>query len=374
MQKKKKTLIIPLEKKNKSRPKTGIIKQKKNKNFFEKNKKFESNPFKDNSFEEYNNRKTNNIVSINDEQNNFKSPINLQTKVSRDTNTNTVGQSSFSGDAHTHNRSKGKKSNNFVNEKMKIKPDPNKSIFKAIPNPAFFSQGNKKNKDIIVMAKEKPKNLNLIQNNNFINNINNNMSKNNFNNEKNNKKNDLFSNEDLNNKDNNANYDKNKEINDFENEIDENRNLLSKKNEREKESSRYKNMFNIEKESEKIEDGNNNINSNEEKGNYNDYYNDNDNYSNNDKINEYNYEIKKNNNYEKEKGIESEGVDQNIIHKLLIQMDFLTKGHESLMNMFDNIQIDTQEQIENLNKNFENLESKTNILDKDLDDYYTNSY
>ena len=55
-------------------------------------------------------------------------------------------------------------------------------------------------------------------------------------------------------------------------------------------------------------------------------------------------------------------------------MDFLTKGHTSLINMFDNIQMDTQEQIENLNENFEKLESKTNRLNKDLNDFYINGY
>ena len=69
-----------------------------------------------------------------------------------------------------------------------------------------------------------------------------------------------------------------------------------------------------------------------------------------------------------------EGVDQKIIQKLLTQMDFLTKGHSSLVSMFDNIQLDTREQIEYLNKNYEKLESKTNILNNDLEDYYTNGY
>ena len=134
--------------KNKSKPKTGI-RQKKNSKFFENNKKFTSNPFKDNSFEDHNikkNSNTNNISNIkvnntnnaSEEDNNFKTQTSLQTKISKETNTNsnTIG----SGNSHTHNKSKGKKSNNFVNEKMKIKPDPNKSIFKAIPNPAFSGE------------------------------------------------------------------------------------------------------------------------------------------------------------------------------------------------------------------------------------------
>ena len=36
---------------------------------------------------------------------------------------------------------------------MVIKPDPNKSIFKSSPNPAFFNQANKKSKDIVLVSK-----------------------------------------------------------------------------------------------------------------------------------------------------------------------------------------------------------------------------
>ena len=45
----------------------------------------------------------------------------------------------------------------FINEKMVIKPDPNKSIFKSNPNPAFFNQANnKKSQDIVVVSKGEP--------------------------------------------------------------------------------------------------------------------------------------------------------------------------------------------------------------------------
>ena len=47
---------------------------------------------------------------------------------------------------------------------MIIKPDPNKSIFKAVPNSAFFNQGNQNNKDIVVMAKKKPAKINVKNN------------------------------------------------------------------------------------------------------------------------------------------------------------------------------------------------------------------
>ena len=53
----------------------------------------------------------------------------------------------------------------FINEKMVIKPDPNKSIFKSNPNPAFFNQANKQSKDIVLVSKGEPKKP---QNNNKI--------------------------------------------------------------------------------------------------------------------------------------------------------------------------------------------------------------
>ena len=364
--------------KNKSRPKTGIRQQKKNNKFFENNKKFTSNPFKDNSYEISDNRKNNNInnnmnnITTYNNDSSKKPSISLQTKGSKE-NINTTG--AVTGNSTSHNKSKGKKSNNFVNEKMVIKPDPNKSIFKAIPNPAFFKQGNKKSNDIVVVAKGKPikanQNINVIENNE------NKLNKNNFNEQS----------------ENNSNYDKSKKVydssqenreekkTDYVNKDKENKNINmnmddnsapSKRNNskdmkyaQKKEDLRYKNFFN--------NDNDNNIN----KGNYNEKENDNideeeDDYK--DKYIEKNYEIKDRNNYGGENEEETGGVDQNIIQKLLKQMEFLDKGHMSLENMFDNIQIDTQEQIENLNANFGNLEMKTNRLNKDLNDYYINGY
>ena len=367
--------------KNRSRPKTGIRQQKKNNKFFENNKKFTSNPFKDNSYEISDNRKNNNI---NNNMNNIttynndsgqKPSISLQTMGSKN-NMNTTG--AVTGSNTSHNKSKGKKSNNFVNEKMVIKPDPNKSIFKAIPNPAFFKQGNKKSNDIVVMAKGKPikanQNINVIENNE------NKLNKNNFNEQS----------------ENNSNYDKNKKsyestqenreekkkdylYKDKENKninmnMDDN-NVPSKRSNskdmkyaQNKEDLRYKNFFNNDN------DNNNNENYND---NYNEKENDKIDEEEDDYKNKYiekNYEIKDRNNYGGENEDETGGVDQNIIQKLLKQMEFLDKGHMSLENMFDNIQIDTQEQIENLNANFGNLELKTNRLNKDLNDYYINGY
>ena len=324
--------------KNKSRPKTGN-KMKKNNKFFENNKKFEKNPFKDNSFENtnYNKKPNNNINNTNPnnnnnnnnnqaEENNIKTGL-IQSKFSNETNTNTVGTGIVSNGANTQNiKLKGKKSSNFVNEKMIIKPDPNKSIFKAVPNSAFFNQGNQKNTDIVIMPKKKPPKIN--------NNINNNL------------------------------------LIKEENEIKENKEINNKK----KEDLRYKNMF-------QNEDNNNKIEKNEnldEEDNIiiNDDYNENIinnviDYDNSKKEIKNNY--RKENKYEKKEKKEKDS-DNNIIQKLLNQMDFLTKGQNSLEKMFNNIQLDTQEQIENLNINYENLQSKTNKLNQDFDDYNLSVY
>ena len=52
---------------------------------------------------------------------------------------------------------------------MKIRPDPNKSIFRTNPNTAFFNQAKNKKEDIIVMAKGEPMKYNyneIIENEN----------------------------------------------------------------------------------------------------------------------------------------------------------------------------------------------------------------
>ena len=80
--------------------------------------------------------------------------------------------------------------NTFINEKMKIRPDPNKSIFRTSPNSAFFNQANNKKEDIIIMAKGEPNKYN--ETNEISNNkINENKINNNIINEENKYKNEL---------------------------------------------------------------------------------------------------------------------------------------------------------------------------------------
>ena len=334
--------------KNKSRPKTGN-KMKKNNKFFENNKKFEKNPFKDNSFENtnYNKKPSNNInnantTNINNNENpgdeNTIKTTEFQKKLNNETNT---VETNITGATSNQNKIKGKKSNNFVNEKMIIKPDPNKSIFKAVPNSAFFNQGNQNNKDIVVMAKKKPAKINEInKNNNIIK-------------EENNEKNEIIN--------------QNQEIkNEYKKDINK---------KKPKEELRYKNIFN-----------------NDDDNNFNKEINNNNKYENGEEDNiiineESNNNInniidcderpKQKNSYEKDNKYKKENVgnsNNNIIQKLLNQMDFLTKGQNSLEKMFNNIQLDTQEQIDNLNINYENLQIKTNKLNKDFDNFNLNVY
>ena len=325
--------------KNKSRPKTGN-KMKKNNKFFENNKKYEKNPFKDDSFENANyNKKPSNNLSTNTNNienqtydnniNNIK-PSFVQKKNSNETNTNTVGTGIVSGNSSTHNKFKGKKANNFVNEKMVIKPDPNKSIFKAVPNSAFFNQGKQKNTDIVVMAKKRPTKINE-------NKINNNTIK-----EENFEINDKNQSKEI-----------KKEFNNDTNNI----------NNKKKGDLRYKNMFDNEdldnknEKYENIEEENVIINNQR-----------------NNNIIDFDENLEENNNNQNENKYEKEGKNKNIIQKLLDQMEFLTNGQNSLEKMFNNIQLDTQEQIENLNINFENLQSKTNRLNKDFYNYNLSVY
>ena len=321
--------------KNKSKPKTATNKTKKNNKFNDNNKKLDKNPFKDNSFENtnynkkpsnnMNNINTNNLENLNDENN--AKPSVVQKKLSNETNINTVGTGIVSANSSTQPKIKGKKSNNFVNEKMVIKPDPNKSIFKAVPNSAFFNQKNQKNNDIVILAKKRPKTIiEINKNNNTIK----------------------------------------EEINEM-NEINQNQIIKNipkgNVNTKPKQDLRYKNMFENE---EIIDDKKNYQNEEEENIIIKNHKNNN--------IIDFDENIEDKNNYENTKKSTKEKLDKNIVQKLLDQMEFLINGQNSLEKMFNNIQLGTQQQIENLNINYENLQLKANRLNKDFNNYNLSVY
>ena len=321
--------------KNKSKPKTATNKTKKNNKFNDNNKKLDKNPFKDNSFENtnynkkpsnnMNNINTNNLENLNDENN--TKPSVVQKKLSNETNINTVGTGIVSANSSTQPKIKGKKSNNFVNEKMVIKPDPNKSIFKAVPNSAFFNQKNQKNNDIVILAKKRPKTIiEINKNNNTIK----------------------------------------EEINEMK-EINQNQIIKNipkdNINTKPKQDLRYKNMFENE---EIIDDKKNYQNEEEENIIIKNHKNNN--------IIDFDENIEDKNNYENTKKSTKEKLDKNIVQKLLDQMEFLINGQNSLEKMFNNIQLGTQQQIENLNINYENLQLKANRLNKDFNNYNLSVY
>ena len=106
-------------------------------------------------------------MNINNNNNNNNSNLILQNNINANNNPINNVNTNF-----TFNHTKfvnRKDDNTFINEKMKIRPDPNKSIFRTNPNTAFFNQAKNKKEDIIVMAKGEPMKYNyneIIENEN----------------------------------------------------------------------------------------------------------------------------------------------------------------------------------------------------------------
>ena len=106
-------------------------------------------------------------MNINNNNNNNNSNLILQNNINANNNPINNANTNF-----TFNHTKfvnRKDDNTFINEKMKIRPDPNKSIFRTNPNTAFFNQAKNKKEDIIVMAKGEPMKYNyneIIENEN----------------------------------------------------------------------------------------------------------------------------------------------------------------------------------------------------------------
>ena len=310
----------------------------------------------------------------------------------------------------------------FINEKMVIKPDPNKSIFKSSPNPAFFSQANKKSKDIVVVSKGDPSKF---KNNSTNNNKNEEIiinikekkdtkeikETNNTNDIivqvpkekkaikeiKETSKNDIIVQvpkekkievkNDTVNKNNNNDIDNNNE--DINNEITINivnkkeikddtekpntensiknkaapikRNKVNKKiNEKEKEKEI--------KPEEKIESNNEKINIKykikEDTKEKNIIYKDNTDEKQEDiEIKDYKTYLNRS-----EKNKEKMNYDPNIINSLLSQMNSLSEKQLSLIDVMDNIQMETQGQIKQLNKRISKLEKNLEELNNEL--YY----
>ena len=155
------------------------------------NTKKEVSNFKENSEYKKPQEKEQNIKNeINIEKNRNKTPTNKRKKsVGEDKNINANINNNINNNINLNNLGNNNKmvnrndDNTFINEKMKIRPDPNKSIFRTSPNSAFFNQGKKNKEDIIVMAKGDPIKYDYSQINN--DKINTNNDNNEINNEQN---------------------------------------------------------------------------------------------------------------------------------------------------------------------------------------------
>ena len=274
----------------------------------------------------------------------------------------------------------------FINEKMVIKPDPNKSIFKSSPNPAFFNQANKKSKDIVLVSKgdsQKFKNnsINNSQNQEIVINI---KEKNKTDIDKNNNEKEKQKEKEL---EQNIKPEEKKEnvnISINSNKINTNEvNINIKENKESKENKekinppviknkvapikRTKYIKKIPEKEEKIEK----INEPEiEENNIIIKFNKKD----DEEIKVKNYktylkqnEDKQQQNIEKKES-NKKNYDPNLINTLLLQMNSLSQKQLSLIDVMDNIQMETQGQIKQLNKRISKLEKNVEELNNEL--YY----
>ena len=274
----------------------------------------------------------------------------------------------------------------FINEKMVIKPDPNKSIFKSSPNPAFFNQANKKSKDIVLVSKgdsQKFKNnsINNSQNQEIVINI---KEKNKTDIDKNNNEKEKQKEKEL---EQNIKPEEKKEnvnISINSNKINTNEvNINIKENKESKENKekinppviknkvapikRTKYIKKIPEKEEKIEK----INEPEiEENNIIIKFNKKD----DEEIKVKNYKTYLKQNEEKQqqniekKESNKKNYDPNLINTLLLQMNSLSQKQLSLIDVMDNIQMETQGQIKQLNKRISKLEKNVEELSNEL--YY----
>ena len=293
----------------------------------------------------------------------------------------------------------------FINEKMVIKPDPNKSIFKSNPNPAFFNQANnKKSQDIVVVSKGEPPKFSNIDISSNVNKIEEsekedvkpNIKPSKVVNKKEPSKKELsFQRKDINNEPEiqekreevktkeiepetintnetpesskaniikekvvqqpptknkagpivrNKKIKRNQDKEDLPNYEKEEKKKNTEENKHKPGSSHKKIITKKEENDEEVDDYKNYLNKNEKKKG----------------------KIKREN--EKEKENENETYDANIINTLLSQMNSLSEKQLSLIDVMDNIQMETQGHIKELNKRITKLERTIEDLNNEL--YY----
>jgi len=269
-----------------------------------------------------------------------------------------------------------KKDYSFVNQKMVIKPDPNKSIFNSNKNMAFFNQAENQNNDVIVISKDIPndnrKNFNTF--NNFYD-----TKKIGFNKEENEEELDEEKEneheqekekekEQENEEDNNISL-RERIDKDYDNSIGSINKLITldakiktdninnlKKDENKsnkKEEKKYKPKEKIKNKTYNKKKIYNNINDNNNNNNDNVYTN-----NRNINIEPNNNENKNNNNIN--------SYNPNLINILLTEVRALSNKQISLLDLMDEIQTNTQQQIENLNQKIVDLDTTVRDLNHQL--------
>ena len=236
-----------------------------------------------------------------------------------------------------------KKDFSFVNQKMVIKPDPSKSIFNSNMNMAFFNQDKNLNGDVIVIPNENRNNYNTY----------NNFYKSKFDKDENEEKNE---NEKESRKEKRSNI-RERIDKDFDNNLNNINELITldakikTDNVKHIDNSMHEeNSINKKEEINNDISVDNHIDENKENNNINNISNDE--IINKSNINNTNVNNDKNN--------------TNLINLLLTEVRALSNKQITLLDLMDEIQTNTQEQIENLNQKIVDLNSTVKDLNHQL--------
>ena len=216
----------------------------------------------------------------------------------------------------------------FVNQKMVIKPDPNKFIFNTNKNMAFFQQAENQNDDVIIITNDNiNKNYNSFNNNNIYDSNKIGLNKDEKGDEK-----------------DNYNILREKIDEDYDNNINNINKLITLDAEIKKDKIRNSSKKKEDNNS-TIKDFNNNKN--------------NDNYYNND-----------NNEDNEQKFIENINIDDNnnthLLNLLLSEVRALNNKQVSLLDLVDDIQTKAEEEIDNLNQKVVDLDTVAKDLNHQL--------
>ena len=236
-----------------------------------------------------------------------------------------------------------KKDFSFVNQKMVIKPDPSKSIFNSNMNMAFFNQDKNLNGDVIVIPNENRNNYNTY----------NNFYKSKFDKDENEEKNE---NEKESRKEKRSNI-RERIDKDFDNNLNNINELITLDAKIKTDNVKHiDNSMHEENSVNKKEEINNDINvdnhidENKENNNIN-------NISNDEIINKSNIN---------NTSVNNDKNNTNLINLLLTEVRALSNKQITLLDLMDEIQTNTQEQIENLNQKIVDLNSTVKDLNHQL--------